>query len=212
MICKIDGCQRKYYGKGYCSKHYLRWKRGYDPTKRTIKDPNKIIIDGGVAFIELYDKQGDVKSKAIIDSYYVNKIKNYKWRLMTNGYVGAHKKNKNVYLHRLILNCSDHKRNDNIDHINRNPLDNRKENLRLCDQTLNVLNSKIRTDNTSGYTGVSWDKQLCKWRARIHIKGKEYALGIHDKLEEAINSRKNAEREFFDEVFLDNVKKKYESS
>lgn len=50
----------------------------------------------------------------------------------------------------------------NYDHINRNELDNRSCNLRSCTQQENVRNKSIRTDNTSGVTGVDWYKAMQK--------------------------------------------------
>lgn len=70
-----------------------------------------------------------------------------------------------------------------IDHINGNPLDNRIENLRECTPHENQLNSKVRKDNTSGCRGVSFHKELKKWRVRCNIQGKRYVIGEYDDYE-----------------------------
>jgi len=62
-----------------------------------------------------------------------------------------------------------------IDHINRNSNDNRIQNLRPCTQTLNSFNTKLRSDNTSGYRGVYAVRN--KWRAVIGFNKKKIQIG-----------------------------------
>ena len=76
-----------------------------------------------------------------------------------------------------------------LDHINRNPFDNRLENLQ---KTTNEFNSRnrIKTNaNTSGYTGVSWNKNSRKWRAYIMVNYKEKHLGYFYTAEKAHQTR-----------------------
>lgn len=65
------------------------------------------------------------------------------------------KKNKRIYMHRLIMNTPEKMQTD---HINGNKLDNRRNNLRICTQSQNNMNRKISKLNTSGYRGIYWDK------------------------------------------------------
>lgn len=67
-----------------------------------------------------------------------------------------------------------------IDHINRNRLDNRIENLREATARENQANRKIGKNNTSGYTGVSWDKVNKKWEATTRNDNKKINLGRYD--------------------------------
>lgn len=71
-----------------------------------------------------------------------------------------------------------------IDHVNGNPQDNRPSNLRACLRYQNVLNTKLRSDNTSGSKGVSYDpsSQSRPWRS--YFKGKR--LGRFKTAEEAL--------------------------
>lgn len=76
----------------------------------------------------------------------------------------------------------------NIDHINRNGLDNRLVNLRLVTQKQNTENRSIAKNNTSGHPGISWSKKLGKWRARITINYKGKHLGYFQEKQDAINA------------------------
>lgn len=67
-----------------------------------------------------------------------------------------------------------------LDHINRNRADNRIENLRLADRSLNMQNGGKRTDNKSGYVGVSLSKWAKRWQAQIKTNGKNAHLGYYD--------------------------------
>ena len=63
------------------------------------------------------------------------------------------------------------------DHINRNGLDNRRENLRICNGAENRRNTIKRKDNTSGFKGVAWDRANSKWQARIKVNSRQLFLG-----------------------------------
>lgn len=88
-----------------------------------------------------------------------------------------------------------------LDHINGNPEDNRIVNLRVANQSENLRNSAIRSDNTSGARGVSWQKSSQKWYAYINTggKGSMLALGRFDTFEDAVAARKAAEIKYFGE-------------
>lgn len=64
-----------------------------------------------------------------------------------------------------------------IDHRNRNRLDARRENLRFVTPQINVANSSLRVDNTSGFKGVTWDKANNKWIAQVQFQGRHKKLG-----------------------------------
>lgn len=74
---------------------------------------------------------------------------------------------------------------DEIDHINGIKDDNRLENLREVNHEENCKNRLMRRDNTSGVTGVSFEKRRNRWIARTSINGKEKYLGSFKNLEEA---------------------------
>jgi len=67
-----------------------------------------------------------------------------------------------------------------LDHINRNRADNRIENLRLADRSLNMQNIGKKASNSSGYVGVSMSKWAKRWQAQIKTNGKNVHLGYYD--------------------------------
>lgn len=83
---------------------------------------------------------------------------------------------------------------EDIDHVNGDRRDNRWANLRLASRAENLMNTCIRSDNTSGHKGVGWAKREQLWRAYININGKTKSLGYFKELDEAIKARKDAER------------------
>jgi hypothetical protein len=89
---------------------------------------------------------------------------------------------------------------EQIDHINKITSDNRICNLRLASQTQNNCNQKIRSNNTSGFKGITFDKQTNKWRASIHLNKKTFRLGRFSDIKTAINivseARKKLHGEF----------------
>lgn len=125
-----------------------------------------------------------------------DKIKDYCWYegqlSRTYHTLEARIDNKIIKMHQIIFN-------KNVDHKNRNALDNRKNNLRDCTVTENRRNSSIRTDNTSGYIGVSFDAKNNKWSASIGIDNKTKKLGRFNNKNDAIKARLNAEAKYFKE-------------
>lgn len=137
-----------------------------------------------------------------------DKIKDYYWYIGRQGYVFACDINKGrnyrIRLHRLVMDCYD--KNFDIDHIHgkETRFDNRKSNLRICTHQENTRNCRVSKNNTSGVTGVSWDKNSQKWFTYIWIDYKRLCLGYYDKFEDAVKIRKIAEDEHFGEFSYDN--------
>jgi hypothetical protein len=79
-----------------------------------------------------------------------------------------------------------------IDHINRNKSDNRFCNLREIEITHNAENNPLKKSNTSGFPGVSFSKQMKRWRARITYGYKEKHLGYFQTAEDAYKAYQSA--------------------
>ena len=104
-------------------------------------------------------------------------------------------------LHRLITNCE---RNKIVDHIDHNPLNNRRNNLRVCTIAENGMNRKPNYNSVSGCTGVGFDNSRKKWTA--HIKVKALNKNLHkycNTKEEAIEQRRQWELEFWGKETLE---------
>lgn len=83
-----------------------------------------------------------------------------------------------VYMHREVLKTKD---GEEVDHIEReSTLDNRRSNLRCSTRSQNSANHGMRTDNTSGYRGVTWHKQRAKYMAQIKVAREYIYLGLFD--------------------------------
>jgi hypothetical protein len=111
------------------------------------------------------------------------------WYLDTRGYIersnGKHSKKR---LHREVMERmlgTSLNSKQQVDHINGDRLDNRRENLRLATSSQNNMNSKISTRNNSGYKGVSFHKRTGKWRVVICAEGKRTEVGLFSDLVEA---------------------------
>jgi HNH endonuclease/AP2 domain len=85
---------------------------------------------------------------------------------------------------------------DEVDHINHNRSDNRIVNLRNASRTTNTQNASKRKDNTSGVTGVSWDRQHQKWAAIIFTEGRNHRLGRFNDFEQAVAAREAAVQKY----------------
>lgn len=79
-----------------------------------------------------------------------------------------------VYLHREILRAT---RGVDVDHIDRDPLNNRRSNLRLATRSQNNANRPGSIGGASPFKGVSWCKQTQKWRAKISVNNRTVCLG-----------------------------------
>lgn len=83
---------------------------------------------------------------------------------------------------------------NDIDHINRNPSDNRWLNLREVSHGCNIKNCPVRSTNNSGVTGVCWSNN--RWRAEITSNYKKLYIGSYEDFCSAVKARWIAEKEF----------------
>ena len=79
--------------------------------------------------------------------------------------------------------------NRQIDHIDGNTLNDHPLNLRIVSNTLNSRNRRMNTNNSSGYTGVTWHRGTKKWRSLGFVYGAPIHLGLFNTQEEAYTAR-----------------------
>lgn len=112
---------------------------------------------------------------------HIDNIIPFSWRSDSTNYlktsVFENGKQTTLNLARVVLGV---KGKEVVDHINGNPLDNRCSNLRICNTSQNIANSKKRKDNTSGFKGVTWQGNRYgkkNWSANIGYRGKRLYIG-----------------------------------
>ena len=86
-----------------------------------------------------------------------------------------------------------------VDHINGDGLDNRRENLRLATKSQNAMNARKRSDNSSGYKGVTYHKQKNRWTAEIRVNKERIYLGCFTTPEDAYSAYCEAAKKHFGE-------------
>lgn len=140
--------------------------------------------------------------KFLIDLEDFEKCKPFTWFVAYTGrhgdrpYVYRHKDRSTERLHRFLLNPESHV---HVDHINGDGLDNRKSNLRFCSNTQNSMNTTISRNNNSGYKGVSFRKDVGKWRAYIGVNRESIHLGYFENVYDAARAYNKAALEYFKE-------------
>lgn len=110
-----------------------------------------------------------------------------------HGYIFVNFKYTFYLSHRIIWKMHHGQEAEFIDHIDGDRSNNRIENLRSVNATENMMNVGISSKNTSGITGISWDKRKGKWHCYIKKFGKRRSLMWSDDFFECCCARKSAE-------------------
>lgn len=160
------------------SKTWLRWKKrplGSFADERVMKLWNTKYSG---------EEAGSLMAASTMKSYFVIKINQKKY-----------------LLHRIVyaLATGSDPADMEIDHVDRNGLNNNPLNLRLATRANNCHNQKIRKSNSSGAKGVYWCKRTMKWHSRIKTNKKNLNLGRFACLSEAAAAYEKAAREIYGE-------------
>lgn len=146
-----------------------------------------------VKTFEIKQRNGTIHTVIVDDEDYES-IRDYRWCVTERKYVFRNptkdEGKSSIRLHRQLMNAP---KDYVVDHINRNPLDNRKENLRIVTVKKNAENANLRKRNKSGFSGVEYRNG--KWEARIKHNKKSLHLGRFSSFEDAIAARKAKEIE-----------------
>lgn len=198
----------KYGSKKYqlCSKHaaqFRKFGKTLDTNQRTVWDANEVRTNNNYAEIDTYDQLGNVIETYKLDLEDIKYLNNQKWRTAYKGrdklpyLVTGH----TIYFHRLIMgdpNCE-------IDHINRDPHDNRKANLRFATRQEQMYNT-LRA-NKSGIKGVYYNPNRPKapWHCELRYNGKRYYSPHCETKEEAAYYRYLFESVFMKDMLVCNT-------
>lgn len=138
---------------------------------------------------------------AIIDAADAERVLKYKWHVRPDKHGGFYVKvcidGKKLALHRFILDAP---QGMDVDHINHNPLDNRRCNIRVCTRAQNMMGQKPH--GGSPYKGTSFITEKKKWIAQIGVSGKNIHLGYFDNAVDAARAYNEAAKRYFGEYAL----------
>ena len=154
---------------------------------------------------------------AIVDDEDYNYLHQFSWSLSPKGYAQAYIPTKlqskynhtSMQMQRMLMLDSITEEGQMVDHINRNKLDNRRKNLRLCNMSESnrnrgPINFKHRKDKISQYKGVNWKDN--RWTAIITVNSKQIRLGRFDNEQDAAIAYNEAAKKYFGEyAYLNDV-------
>ena len=180
-LCSVDDCGNEVKARGYCNKHYQRWKKHGDPTKIVLVQYNTPE--------DRWDAWTEWQGECLIWTGYLD---NYGYgRIQVDG---AGRKAHRYAWEREYGPIPEGMLIDHKDHCNTACVN--VKHLRLATHAQNNANrGNLRSDNTSGHRNVFWDKERNKWRVEV---GGTY-IGRYSSLEDAIEVEEQARKELFGE-------------
>lgn len=167
---------------------------------RTARQPNKYDLDSYDYGIGWTGNGTEFKfSKSDYELIYP-----YRWNINPKwNYIAAHEIDNHsqaVYLHRLIMGVHglDYKEIQ-VDHLNGDPTDCRRENLRICTSHDNAKNKSIYKNNKTGVQGVYWDTTKQRYIATAYDNNHKQVAFAFKNLSDAIKKRKELENLYYGE-------------
>lgn len=146
--------------------------------------------------IYLNGKRGEGKY-ATVDATDYSELNKFTWYMDAYGYAFRnyyeHKRCFIVRMHSQIMRTP---KGMHTDHINRNPLDNRRANLRTVSVSINMFNRPAQANNTSGHKGVHWDKRRRRWCATITVNRRHKYIGNFTDIMDAVKAREAVAKEY----------------
>ena len=134
---------------------------------------------------------------ALVDDEDFDWLNQWKWHYGGRGYaVRTVNHSEKIYMHRVLLKPSKGKETD---HKNMNRLDNRKNNLRICDARQNQLNTNPNSRNTSGYRNIYWNTGARKWCIYLRINKKNKFMGYFLNKIDAVRKYNKIVKDYYGE-------------
>lgn len=178
-VCRVDGCEAAYEAKGYCAYHYERWRASGDPEAPSRKEPSSVVEIDGVLRVQLGGEQAG-GAVTLVSPRDRELVEGHSWWMTSYGYAEGKIDGVKIRLHRLILACPD---NRQVDHINGDRLDNRRENLRVVTFPEQMQNKKPW--GKSGYRNVHPTGEG-RWRVIVTKDGVRHDGGRFDDVALAV--------------------------
>ena len=143
-----------------CEKHKQQFIRHGTFMEQSREDKNKIVIHESLGYASLFtnNRKGEIIAECFIDVEDIDKVKDYKWfmrkdkRIVSNITKDKNSKISHIRIHNLIMGI-DANYEYEVDHIDCNPLNNRKSNLRISTKSTNGMNRGLQSNNSTGVTG-----------------------------------------------------------
>lgn len=180
-------------GMYLCNKHWMQYRSyGYlrDNNPRSINDLNEINVVDNSAFIDLYNQRNEKIYTAIIDAEDVEKVRYKKWRTVIKRrkpyVITGHGAGNQLYLARFLL---DYNGECEVDHIDGDTLNNRKNNLRIVTRQNNIRNLKARQSNKFGIRGISYNEKSDTYVVDFSDKKNRYYVKPWKTFAEAVACR-----------------------
>lgn len=221
-ICQTDGCNRtseNYDGKRIsnhknsgmllCDKHRMQFERFGRFLEQSRFEPNKFEIVDDYAIVYVNNRIGEICGSFIIDLEDIEKVVKYKWFRKVDGRIVSNVVKDNigkshVRVHNIVMGHESFSKYAIVDHIDRNPLNNKKSNLRIVDAQTNTINRDIQCNNKTGVAGVV-QKKDGKYVAQLKFNMKMMRFGTYSDFEEAVVERAKAEAIYFKEKSVNYV-------
>ena len=144
--------------------------------------------------IALRGRDGRVRAYTLVDDALYGWLNQWRWHLHTKGYVARTERlpdgrTATHKMHRQIMGYPE----TQVDHKNRNKLDNRIENLRTATVCEQQQNRGVQRNSPVGVRGVTWQRPRLRangwqrggWRARAQVNGRSHYLGCFATVREA---------------------------
>lgn len=170
-----------------------------DTHQRSVRDANEYRIIGDIVEFDCYDNRNNINGTFMIDLEDLDLVKQYKWKITYKRnlpYIITTNKKHKMYVHQLIFGKST---NLEIDHIDGNPLNNCKSNLREACRLEQCQNMKAKKNNKFGIRGISYNAKNNLYTVDFSVCKRRYYVKPFKSLEEAVFCRYVLENQLYEE-------------